>query len=214
MNYLWQNYDRRKKYYLNEQPVFGNEIRPAQNGAIAVNPFGRFSAIFKTWMDSEQNSFSGEEKRAVENCLIHFLAQLDFKRGIHCITIEEQLIEEDILQERFGQAICTAYKQLALQEQNDILHLLRRQLESQNKENFFHQAVWKIFPGARLYYYEFEDKFLLYLPCAKSADTESKIQLLQDLFLDIRCSLEVFWHKHFGIIGNDATMHMDKMILY
>ena len=48
-------------------------------------------------------------------------------------------------------------------------------------------------------------------------DTEENIDkmlLIEDLFLDNICSLEVFWNKHFGIIGENNTMNIDKMIIY
>lgn len=212
MNYLWQSYAKDKKYYVSSAPLPGYEVEFEDKAESGLNPLGRFYDIFKEWLSDE--SFDEADKKEIENCLIHFLAHLDFDRGIHCTTIAESLLEAELMKGCYGEDIKNRYKQLSAAEQNDVLHCLRMQLESQNKENFFYQAVLKVFPGSRMYFYKYEKKFLLYLPYADGKDNCEKIQLLQDLFFDIRCDIEIFWNKHFGIIGKNYTMHMDKMILY
>ena len=54
----------------------------------------------------------------------------------------------------------------------------------------------------------------MYIQAEDTDKNIDKFSLLKDLFFDVTDEIEVFWGRHFGIIGRKETMCMDKMIIY
>ena len=224
MAYLWQDYTNDKFFYVAEKLSPYEEISNINSFGKrkAVNPLIRFDEIFEPLFEyitkqkakSNDEDLSKDERQELENIILHFLAILDFRRGISKSSVIEKLIERDILSGFYGETIKHRYRLLTRDKQIIICNLLRKKAADSNKKSYFYQSVQQFFSGARMYYYVSQKKFLLYLPYAKTATNERKINLLLDLFFDITSDIEIFWNKHFGILGRTETMCMDKMIIY
>ncbi|CAM5263560.1 Iron-dependent peroxidase OS=Lysinibacillus sphaericus OX=1421 GN=LS41612_08705 PE=4 SV=1 [Lysinibacillus sphaericus] len=61
---------------------------------------------------------------------------------------------------------------------------------------------------------EEHDELLLYIAQKKTERNDSKVQLIQELFLPVSFHMEVYWEYHFGIIGTEETMKLDQIALY
>ena len=133
---------------------------------------------------------------------------------MHKFVLEEEQIEKEIEKVFYGEKIKNIYTNLSKKEQMIILSLLNYKNKIDNKKSLFCEAVRKIFPKAIFYFYKEKRKFLLYIAENDTEENIDKMLLIEDLFLDNICSLEVFWNKHFGIIGENNTMNIDKMIIY
>ena len=213
MKYLWQDYEETKQYCVPREIVepYSEVQRKNDEGYTEISPLFRFENIFEALMAQEIDE---NTNKMLQNMIFHFLAQLDFTSGIRDFSVEEYFIEREILGGYYGLQIKTNYSQLSKQEKVKILNLLRKKRNTHNKRSFFYEAVEEIFSNAKLYYYEYERKFLLYIQASPTEENTAKFSLLKDLFFDVTDKIEVFWEQHFGIIGRDETMCMDKMIIY
>ena len=215
MEYLWQQYDKNNKYIIAQNLLSPySEVQGMVDGCIEVNPLFRFEKIFRSLFSNNDSVLDINLKKEIENILIHYLTDLDFYYGMHKFVLEEEQIEQEIEKNFYGEEIKKIYTNLGKKEQMTILSLLNYKNKINNKKSLFCEAISKIFPKAILYFYKEKRKFLLYIAENNTKENIDKMILIEDLFLDNICNLEVFWNKHFGIIGENNTMSIDKMIVY
>lgn len=65
-------------------------------------------------------------------------------------------------------------------------------------------------------YVKSEEKveLLLYIQQKKTEKNSKKVELIQEIFLPVGYHIEVYWQYHFGIIGLEETMMLDRIALY
>lgn len=220
MDYLWTGYRRELFYFSDAAPAFPFEERTTftkqeRSGefveSVGINFLLRFSEIFLPLF----KNFTPENRREVENIFYHFLAQLDRNCGKHQFTFVEELLEEELAKNFYGSRAGEIFRQLDSSAKRKVARLLRLQEECEGRKLFFREAIQDFFAGAKSYFYEDEEKFLLYLPQAESPEGKKIIELSTILFLDISCRTpEIFWGNHFGIIGEPETMRLDQTIIF
>lgn len=211
MRYIWQNYDAEKDFYVDVKPFspyleisYGNEKK------IGVNPYTRFYEIFSPLYENADAQNFG----ALENCLLHYLAMLDLKSGVHLTSIYERKIDEEICGGVYGEKARELYLSLHENERRIILIYLQRHDAAHGLKNFFFDAVLQFFPSAKFYFYEWEKKFLLYIPSRDTEHNQKLLALLIFFLFDMGVSYEIFWNCHFGIIDDAKTMTIDKIVIY
>lgn len=215
MEYLWQQYDKNNKYIIAQNLLSPySEVQGIVDGYIEVNPLFRFEKIFRSLFSNNDSVLDINLKKEIENILIHYLTDLDFYYGMHKFVLEEEQIEKEIEKVFYGEKIKNIYTNLSKKEQMIILSLLNYKNKIDNKKSLFCEAVRKIFPKAIFYFYKEKRKFLLYIAENDTEENIDKMLLIEDLFLDNICSLEVFWNKHFGIIGENNTMSINNIVIY
>lgn len=215
MEYLWQQYDKNNKYVIAQNLLSPySEVQGIVDGCIEVNPLFRFEKIFRSLFSNNDSVLDINLKKEIENILIHYLTDLDFYYGMHKFVLEEEQIEKEIERVFYGEKIKNIYTNLSKKEQMIILNLLNYKNKIDNKKSLFCEAVRKIFPKAIFYFYKEKRKFLLYIAENDTEENIDKMLLIEDLFLDNICSLEVFWNKHFGIIGENNTMSINNIVIY
>lgn len=214
MNYLWQNYDIENEFYIDIKPYSPYlEIGHFKDKKIGVNPLLRFHEVFAPLFESSTYMASDSHK-AIENCLLHYLAQIDLNSGVHKVSLLEDNLNIEIKQGHFGQKARDIYLKLNEYEKHIILIYLQRHEAAQGIKSFFFDAVETFFPKTKSYYNEFEEKFLLCIPTSENDHNNKLMELLILLLLDMEVKLEVFWDSHFGIIGEQETMRLDDFIIY
>ena len=93
MRYIWQNYSAENNFYVEKNPLSPYlEVGNFDEKNIGVNPVVRFYEIF-----SPLYEFNSEKNfNALENCLLHYLAQLDLKSGVHLTSFYERKLDIDL----------------------------------------------------------------------------------------------------------------------
>lgn len=208
MNYLWTDYRRDAFYFSDTEPAFPFEERGNGGG---INFLLRFCKIFFPLF----KSFTPESRREVENIFYHFLAQLDRNCGKHKFSFVEELLEQELAKNFYGDRAGDIFRQLTSNEQRKIARLLRLQEECEGRNLFFREAVKEFFPDAKIYFYKDEEKFLLWLPQQENSKRKGILELLTILFLEISCKPpEIFWENHFGIIDAPETMRLNQVVIF
>lgn len=185
-----------------------------------VNPVIRFIKIFAP-IQAYYRGLSLEEqkkfervKNSLDNVLFHMLAQLDRKRGIHWYDVQEWMLEQDITSGFYGEKVKKLYEKQPVNYQSIIVKYLRRYNKFAGRKMFFREAVTDCFDNVKIYFYEHEMKFLIYLPQIENTSDKELLELLEWFFLDATANVRVFWQYHFGIIGRSTTMRIGNIAIY
>lgn len=211
MKYLWQNYSAANDFCIDENPNSPYlEVSQTYTKKIAVNPIPRLYKIFAPLFEENPP----KKNEPLENCLLHYLAQLDLKSGVHLTSILERRLDEEICANVFGEKARQLYLSLTKNERRLILIYLQRHEAAQGLRNFFFEAVLQFFPQTKFYFREWEQKFLFCVPARKTPHNEKLMELLIFFLLDMGVAYEIFWNKHFGILDDAETLQMGDFVIY
>ncbi len=216
MRYIWQNYDAENNFYVDKKPFSPYlEVSYSDEKKIGVNPCIRFYEIFSPLYENANavNFEPLEEREQLENCLFHYLAMLDLKSGMHLTSMHESRLDEEICSGVYGDKAREIYLALNEEERRLILIYLQRHDTAQGLHTFFFDAVLQFFPAARFYFYEWEKKFLFYIPASATEHNKKLMELLIFFLFDMGVDYEIFWNCHFGIIDAEG-MRIDSTVIY
>lgn len=172
-----------------------------------------FKADYVSPITDKLNDYA--EKSAVEKIFTEILMYIEKDFETHKFTFVEKILEEELDADVYGCRAGEIFRRLSSYWRKKFVKILRRQEESQGRENFFTSAIQNFFPGAKIYFYDEEESFLLCLPYSQTDLGDLILELSEILFMDLTCATpKVFWDEHFGIIGEPLTMRLDKMIVY
>ncbi len=211
MSYLWKNYAVYNQFRVDDRPMSPYlEVDRADGRRLSVNVMLRFHDIFEPLFEVEDHS---EKYAALENCLLHYLAQLDLESGLHVVSFAEHALDEELQRGAYGSQAKELYEALSAPERRILLIYLQRHDAAQGRRCFFFDAVSEFFPCTESWFNEFEGKFLFHIPAPESEHNRRLIELLSILLLDLEIEFEIFWSSRIGIIG-DETMRLDEFVNY
>lgn len=211
MKYIWQDYSSENNFYVETKPFSPYlEIGYVWEKNLGVNPIPRFQDIFSPlFKDVPTKNF-----KPLENCLLHYLAELDLNSGLHRVSIFEHLLDEEIRKNFFGERATQLYLSLTDNERRIFLIYLRRHEVAHGLKSFFFVAVQAFFPETQFYFHEWDKKILLCVPVEETAHNQNLMELLTFFLADMGVEYEIFWNCHFGIIGDDETIRLDDFVIY
>ena len=215
MSKIWQNYDIEKQYIVDVNPGSPYvEIYNSRGKVVKVNPLLRFSKIFLPLCQKNTN-LSEKKSQIIQNCLFHYLVHIDRLQGTTIHSFQEEMIEQDISCGKYGEKVKSCYECLTVYERTVLLAaMLAHQENPFYNRSIYRLTLQRFFPGARVFYYQKEDTFLVYLPYDKNEQREKKVILLQLLFLDWVLKVRLFWQWHYGVIGDKLTMRIGNIAIY
>jgi hypothetical protein len=181
---------------------------------IEVNPYYRFFEIFRDMYSIDDNEYA-ELKAVLFDLLIHHLADTDSYMGMSKGEFYKGFLLEDIKSQYFGEK---TYQQLKVFKEAEQQYLLARILmlyELGESLLLFKETIHTIYSNSAIYINKREkEEILIYLGVNKSKRQEEKLSFLLDFFLPVKYEIRVYWDKHFGVIGEDETMRMGRIVLY
>ncbi len=181
---------------------------------IDVNPYYRFYEIFKDLFIPDDDE-DLEIRKALLDIVLHFLTDLDLRQGMNKEKYYIRFIWEDLQAEMFGKQNQRMLQVFEEAEQFIIAANLMKLYVTGEMLYLFKSTLRQIFPKSTVYAnYETNDELLFFLDYERTSLNETKLQLIQDLFLPLRFHLQIYWKQHFGIIGMDETMKIDAIALY
>lgn len=211
MKYIWQNYSAENNFCVETKPLSPYlEVGNIGEKILGVNPIPRFHEIFSPLFEYN----STEKFKPLEYCLLHYLAELDLKSGLHKVSAFEHLLDKEIREKIFGERARELYLSLREDEQRIFLIYLRRHEAAHGLRNFFFDATQLFFPETKFYFQEWERKLLFCIPVKENEHNKNLMELLIFFLLDMGIAYEIFWNSHFGIIGNEETICLDDFLIY
>lgn len=191
-----------------------NEGEIGKDNFIEVNPYYRFFKIFKNMFHID-NLESIEFREVLFDILIHYLGNLDLKQGLYKEEYYKRFVLEDILQGFLSDNLKMNIDVFNFKELDILLNHIITLYKIGESIELFKSIVKQIFKRSIIYQNKDKKKeILIYLGEKRRTELEKKIDLLIELFLNIRYEPCLYWEYHFGIIGVDNTMLIEEMVLY
>lgn len=187
------------------------EVDADESNVRSINPIVRFASIFEP-LRKDSTAFGGDDRRVLEDALLHILAYLDRRSGIDRASITIDRHERALLDGRYGQRAQALFMECNASERREIARLLTRQEESGRL--LFDEALAAFFPAALSYDEWEEERILLCLPQEKNEHDRNFLELLELLFLDRTAVVQSYWAVPFGILGEPWTMRLDHFKLH
>ena len=191
---------------LNEQDLRG--IHPVE-----VNLYYRFYHIFKDLCHPEQREFPHLTAGLV-NMAVHLLAENDVLSGMTRKEYYKELLYQDIKEGLFGPEILEGIRLFDRDGRETILSGLLRQYETGSSLDIFKDMVEDLIEESIVY--RSNDNFheiLVYVGQKEGEKIQGKMELLLRLFVELPYHVEIYYERHFGIMGVDCTMELDAMTL-
>lgn len=84
-----------------------------------------------------------------------------------------------------------------------------------NRETLFDEILHLLFGKVILYKKSMNNIIIVYIEKLRNSYREEIFNIVKYLFADMQLEIEVFWgNEHFGVIGNNSTMHIDRINIY
>lgn len=220
MSYIWEQYKKDQIYkvagILEDTAVGRDRLSPYMEMAFEsaktnyVNPMLRFSDIF---YDVDQLRKSGTLKSdAIENIFFHILINMDKLKGLDYKQIHLNYMEECLERGFWGTHAKAEYSFWNAKDQRILLEALYLHV-TECAENSFLWAVGRLYKKYSMIYEADKEVFYLYIGEKKTEYGEKKLGLLIELLWSIGTELEVIWEYHYGLLGTEPTMHIDKITM-
>lgn len=220
MAYLWENYSEEKKYQIDEKLCPYIEVINQDLLTVYVNPLLRFSELFNASLEGDDEAvfafdilrkMIGENgENQIINILFHYLAQLDQTKGLDSSQCLMEEIRSEIENGLWGIKIKNLLNILTEEDKDHILYYLSLRCNNENK-SFFMDTIGNVFTISSLCYEEKTDLYYLYIGATENDYNLSKLDLIKLLFWPLNKNIKIIWNYHYGIIGCDDTMKIDRI---
>lgn len=238
MNFLWDMVLRAQDQGIKEEDLFftqAKEFSPffeqsfshinqtkIESNTIELNLFYRFADIFQDILSQklqDQLSLSGHDYAEFREYLIdaalHTLLYSDLRYGLTKREVHIRKLTEELVNGEFWKEAAQDFQLFDSRKQIRLATLVLTQMQTGSSLIIYRRSILVLFPNAMLYQIKTDrKKLLLYLPQQKTDKNEHMVQFVQDMFLPMSYSIRIFWEHHFGVIGIDAAMVIDKAALY
>lgn len=230
MNYLWDIVLKAQAQGIKEEDLFfcqAEEYSPfyeqafsclnekeVPEGRIELNLLLRFAHIFQDILAEEEKSASNLGQYLIDAAL-HMLLYTDLRHGLTKRDIYIRKIRQELEQGIFWKDAAGVFRRMPMEKRNRLAALTLTQMQTGSSLMIFRRSIKVLFADAVIYQLRDDrKKILLYLSGDRTEIRERELLLLQDMFLPVSYELRVFWKYHFGIIGVNDTMQIDKIAIY
>ncbi|WP_107924610.1 iron-dependent peroxidase [Lysinibacillus parviboronicapiens] len=181
---------------------------------VEVNPYYRYYEIFKNLFHPD-NVNDLELRQYFLDFVLHFLAEIDRMQGMNKREFSIQFILREIDANVFGNTVRDNMHAFTKKEKEMVVLNILRLYQTGDEIYLLKDTMKRLFSHCMIYVKsEEQDELLLYIGQKKSAFNEMKVRLVQEIFLPVNFQMEVYWQNHFGIIGAEETMKLDRIALY
>ena len=145
---------------------------------------------------------------------VHLLAENDVLSGMTRKEYYKELLYQDIKEGLFGPEILEGIRLFDRDGRETILSGLLRQYETGSSLDIFKDMVEDLIEESIVY--RSNDNFheiLVYVGQKEGEKIQGKMELLLRLFVELPYHVEIYYERHFGIMGVDCTMELDAMTL-
>lgn len=230
MNYIWEmllkadkkNIPRGKIKFVQAEicspymEIAFNELNNTslpENNIIEVNQCYRFYEIFKDLFNINLEE-SQELREVLLDILLHYLAELDLRRGLSKIEFYKKFLLNDILNQVFGEELAKNINYFEKEELDVFLNGLITLYKTGVSLQLFNRVLRNIFKNSIVYASKEKIKNIyIYLDEEKTIELQIKINVILETFLPINMKPLIFWNQHFGIIGLDNTMKINGTVM-
>ncbi|WP_202113496.1 iron-dependent peroxidase [Paenibacillus sp. MMS18-CY102] len=186
----------------------------AAETVVEVNPYYRFEHIFSAWLDPNVEEYD-ELRYQLFDLIMHQLADIDIVQGMSRQEYYIQFILRDMEEGAYGVRVSERIGMFNQLERDGIAANLLGLYQTGEALYWLKNTMRKVFKRSTIYAIcEEKDELILYVGQEETVESRAKVELILDLFLPVRFRTELYWSRHFGILGVEDTMRLDTMALY
>lgn len=184
-----------------------------EDNIVEVNECYRFYEIFKDLFNINVEE-SKELREVLLDILLHYLGELDLKRGLCKTEVYKKFLMKDIVNKVFGEELANKIHHFEKEECDTLLNGLITLYNTGVSLQLFNKILRKVFKNSIVYSNKEKPKDMyIYLDEVWNKKLQNKIDLILDTFLPIDMKPLIFWNQHFGILGLNNTMRMDEIVM-
>lgn len=177
-----------------------------------MNAFYRYASIMYPMFEKED--VSQRQKEWFFNLFMHYLTDLEFRKGITWQTFECRQIDRAIRTGAYGKEVQKNFENLNNTEQQHILYGVNTQRQIGESVRLFAQSLVRILQDGVVYKNKMNSKELFfYINQKKSNELAGKIKLVEELLMPMDYTLRIFWENHFAVFGQTQTMKLEEIEL-
>lgn len=230
MNYAWEAVLQAEKEHRNPYALrFVEAVNPSpyievsmedlnlespEEDRIEINPLYRLGDVFGQLFDRNIEGLEQTRDVFFDVCM-HYIVQLDLREGLSKKDFYYRRIAADICGGQYGGAAAKRFSLFDKLEQKFILCSYLQFLKTGNNLEEFRRVMTHLYPHTRIY--ENNDRafeLLVYLGVKEAEQERERADFLREMFLPIQETVHWFYEYHFGIIGVDETMMIDKTVIF
>ncbi|MGF6906263.1 hypothetical protein [Fusobacterium sp. PH5-44] len=181
---------------------------------IDVNPFIRFNGIFDSIIKPDYENEDLSIKNLMSNIILHFLGELDLYLGQCRKDIIVKEIIKDIENNCMGKDIRDNFNLFKRYEKRIIGDVLYSMYTNLDMIEAFKKVVKLLYIDSIIYDNRFSGTNIVIYLNYKEKENDRKIEFIKKLFLPMGIETDIFWEKHFGVIGVPVTMIIGEIAIF
>lgn len=198
--------------YMECLPTDINQMEIQNNLTIEVNPNFRYEDIFARILDVDNWEHLPRLQQFLFDFWIHEIFTVECLSGMTRQTFETGYLEYELLHGNLGWQYSKEWTLFNAKEQKQIMNQLMKLYATGDAVLLFGNALEAVYEDSYIYLLN-QEQILIYIGAYENYSDKRKISFLQDMFLPMGAKVDIYWDRHFGILGIDETMILDEVEL-
>ena len=196
---------------LVQEMLNGQELEEAE---AKINPLYRFAEVFSSVFDRNIEDYR-QTREAFFRVFMQYMVQLDLRQGLSRQEYAVGFLFRDILAGVFGPEAAWVIQTFGGDRLRHLLRLILKLYRCGSSVGLFREVMRFLYPDSLVYASNDEVReLLIYVGVKETEGEKGKLDFLKGMFLPVNYRVFLFWEHHFGIIGVEETMELDKMVLF
>ena len=180
---------------------------------IEINPLYRFSAIFEPLLKGLEDY--PELKECLFDIIMHYLAEINMYEGICKKEYHGLFLFNDIKNGKYGQRYKDVFQTFTHEQVRFVVENMVRLYETGASITLYTAVMRKIYKRSIRYFNVAEQReLLLYIGKSETPELRLQVEFLLSMFVPFDYVVHLFWDMHFGLIGVDETLELDKFVVF
>lgn len=184
---------------------------------IEVNPLLRFPNIFHKLGSPDALNKNKKLNEFTTNLVYHYLGKIDLYTGQNKKDIMVKEIVRNIKKGSFGSESSKLFESFKEFEKYMVADVICAMYQGLGMIDAFKKAVKLVFNGSIVYDKKTSSTNLvvfLNAPNTEDGHNENKVKFMKETFLPLGLELNLFWDKHFGVVGADVTLKIGEIAVF
>lgn len=181
---------------------------------VEINPFYRYGGIFHSLVNGELGGYP-ELEEVLFDILIKFLGELDIIQGLSKKEYYGNFLKKELSGGAYGKELITIIETFPYKQRSTVMENMVKLYSNGPSIELLRVLLIQLYDSPLLYLDTVDKKTLLvYVGKKETPELNRQIWFLLDLFVPLDYEIELFWDMHFGLVGIDETMVVDKIYIY
>lgn len=197
---------------ISQIDINNEELNPGQ--AVELNPYYRFYEIFKNLYLPDLTEYE-QLRDSLFHLIVHFIAENDLMQGMNRDEYYKKFLRSDLLDKHYGTAVKQLFEMTGKSDRRILLNGILKLYFCGDSLELLKEMVSSLFANTIIYNSnENPYELLIYVGGEKSKEKKTRMELVIQLFANIRYQCHIYYQYHFAILGMDDTSIIDEIAMY